>query len=435
MTEDVQAEETTGGANASGPAEEADLVGSPDATGRWADPAADIDLGDRAVNGDPDAFAAAMLAGDPIRRSERNRAWLLLSYKAVTEGFLDPRLSSDRTGAFARQVERRGAAFERTYELLSGWMVFRDPPTHTRLREPVRRAFTPRVMARLSDAVQETVTELIDALPAGQPVDLKAALATPLPALVIADLLGVPREERSRFQQWSDRLGEVVFSVETGGADAGVVAATEEFISFFTALMDHRRRHPGEDLISKVVNSGYDELTELEVVGACTLLLFAGHETTTNLLASSVRTLLDHPAAIDAIRSGAVEDTFTEELMRVAGPAKSMARKVAVGHVRGGHRFEVGDTVFLVMLVANRDPLTFPDPSRLDVARDPNPQLGFGWGTHLCLGANLARLEGTIALGQLYRRFDVASAGQPPAWRGNPLGRSIRELPVTLSTR
>ncbi|MFN0026184.1 MAG: cytochrome P450 [Acidimicrobiales bacterium] len=404
--------------------------------GRWADPAIDIDLGDRAVNADPDAFAAAMLAGDPIRRSERNRAWLLMSYKAVTEGFLDPRLSSDRTGAFARQVERRGAAFERTYELLSGWMVFRDPPTHTRLREPVRRAFTPRVMARLREAVEETVTELINALPAGVPVDLKAALATPLPALVIADLLGVPREERSRFQQWSDRLGEVVFSVETGqGADDGVVAATEEFISFFTSLMDHRRRHPGEDLISKVVNSGFDELTELEVVGACTLLLFAGHETTTNLLASSVRTLFDHPAAVAAIGSGAVEETFADELMRVAGPAKSMARKVAVAHERGGHRFEVGDTVFLVMLVANRDPLTFADPARLDVARDPNPQLGFGWGSHLCLGANLARLEGTIALSQLYRRFDVVSDGVPPAWRGNPLGRSIRELPVILTPR
>ena len=398
---------------------------------------ADVDLGQAAVNADPDGFAAAMLAGDPIRRSTRNRAWLLLSYKTVTEGFLDTRLSSDRTGAFSRQVARRGEAFERTYELLSGWMVFRDPPTHTRLREPVRRAFTPRVMQRLRTAVEDTVSELISQLPAGETVDLKAALATPLPALVIADLLGVAREERLRFQQWSDRLAEIVFSVESGEADEqGVAAATEEFISFFTAQMDHRRRHPGEDLISKVVNSGLDELTELEVVGACTLLLFAGHETTTNLIASSVRTLFDHPAEVERVVAGEVEDTFADELMRVAGPAKSMARKVSVAHQRGGHDFNVGETVFLVMLVANRDPATFEDPTRLDLGRTPNPQLGFGWGTHLCLGANLARLEATVALGQLYRRFPgLVSDGPPPAWRGNPLGRSIRELPVLLASR
>ncbi|MEZ5260254.1 MAG: cytochrome P450 [Acidimicrobiia bacterium] len=397
-------------------------------------PGGDIDLGSRWVNADPDAFAAWALAGDPIRRSERNRAWLLLSYKAATEGFLEPRFSSDRTRAFKRQIEARGPAFERTYALLAGWMVFRDPPTHTRLREPVRRAFTPKVMERLRTSVEDTVEELLAPLSAGDHVDFKAVFANPMPALVIADLLGVPRQERVRFQAWSDRLAEIVFSVETDNADeAGVVAATEEFVSFFTEQMDHRRRHPGEDLISKVVNSGLDELDELEVVGACTLLLFAGHETTTNLLASSVRTLADHPEAVARIRAGEVEDTFADELMRVAGPAKAMVRKVSEAHERGGHRFEVGDTVFLTMLVANRDPNTFPDPARLDVARTPNPQLGFGWGSHLCLGANLARLEATIALGRLYRRFPaMVPDGELPAWRGNPLGRSIREMPVVL---
>jgi len=398
------------------------------------EPGADIDLGHWSVNADPDAFAAAVLAGDPIRRSERNKAWLLLSYKAATEGFLEPRFSSDRTRTFKRQIERRGPAFERSYELLSGWMVFRDPPTHTRLREPVRRAFTPKVMERLRQSVVDTVEELLEPLGTGDRIDLKATFANPLPALVIADLLGVPRAERVRFQVWSDRLAELVFSVETDHYDeAGIVAATEEFISFFTDLMNHRRLHPGEDLISKVVNSGLDELTELEVVGACTLLLFAGHETTTNLLASSVRTLFDHPDEVGRIIRGEVEDTFCDELMRVAGPAKAMVRKVAEAHERGGHAFSVGETVFLVMLVANRDPATFVDPARLDLGRTYNPQLGFGWGSHLCLGANLARLEGTIALGSLYRRFPgITPDGELPRWRGNPLGRSIREMPVVL---
>lgn len=397
----------------------------------------DLDLGARAVNADPDAFAASMLAGDPIRFSETNRAWLLLSYKAATEGFLDTtRLSSDRTRSLRRRAEQRGPAFDRTAELLSGWMVFRDPPVHTRLREPVRRAFTPKVMARSADAIAAAVDELLDPLDRSGPIDLKAEFAAPLPATVIADLLGVPRSERPRFQNWSNRLADIVFAVDAAGEvdTEDVAAATDDFIAFFTELLDHRRTNPGEDLISKVAASGLDELSELEVAGACTLLLFAGHETTTNLIASGVRTLFDHPGEVERIRAGEVDDTLSDELLRVCGPAKAMARKVVQAHERGGHRLEVGDSVFPVILTANRDPATFARPDVVDLGRHPNPHLGFGWGMHLCLGANLARLETSIALRTLYRRFGdrLQPDGELPEWHGNPLGRQVRTMGVRL---
>ncbi len=396
--------------------------------------ATDVDLGCAEINADPDGWARDRLAEGPVQRSERNRAWLLLSYKAATEGFLDPRLSADRTPAFRRARARRGPAFERTYELLSGWMVFRDPPTHTRLREPVRRAFTPRVVEGLRDAITSTVAELLDGFGLGDRVDLKERFAGPLPALVIADLLGVPRSDRPRFQAWSDRLADVVFSVDGAAVDeAAIVAATEEFIPFFGELIRQRTAKPGEDLISKVVSISHDELSALEIVGACTLLLFAGHETTTNLIASSVRTLFDHPGEVARLGAGEVDATGADELLRVCGPAKSMARKVLEAHERGGHQLATGDTVFCVILTANRDPATFPVPDRLDLGREPNPHLGFGWGMHLCLGANLARLEALIALRQLYQRFPGLSPdGDLPTWHGNPLGRSIRDMPVVL---
>jgi cytochrome P450 len=396
-----------------------------------------LDLGARDVNADPDAFAARVLAEGGIQWSDVQRAWLLLSHVACSEGFRDPRLSSDRTPSLNRLVERRGEQFRPAAELLAGWMVFRDPPVHTRLREPVWRAFTPRTVARLVPAIEETVTALCDRMEELGTFDFKTEVAGPLPALIIADLLGVPRSEQARFQAWSDDLGEIVFSVDAGTVDEDrVVGATDEFISFFSEIIEHRRRHPGDDLISTVVQSSgasTGELTDLEIVGACTLLLFGGHETTTNLLTSSVRTLFDHPEEARRLATGEVSDTAADELMRVAGPAKSMVRKVGEAHDRDGHAFEVGQRVYLVILTANRDPAVFEAPERVDLGRNANLQLGFGWGMHLCLGANLARREVTTALEQVYRRFPgIAPAGDAARWSGNPLGRSLRTLPVTV---
>lgn len=398
-----------------------------------------IDLAASEVNQDPAAFARAVLPAGPVQWSDRHRGWLLLSHQSVSAGFRDDRLSADRIQPMERLAVERPDEFATAVELLSGWMIFRDPPTHTHLRDPVRRAMTPRVVDGLRPAITETVRDLLDRFPTDGVVDFRASFAEVLPALVIADLLGVPGEERYRFKAWSDGLAQLVFSTSPGAIETGgVSAAATEFTEFFGRLIEHRRRHPGEDLVSRMVSGGADNLTVMELIGACTLLLFAGHETTTNMLVSSVHLLHRHPDQRRRLTEDpAVSITAADELLRVAGPAKSMVRRVGpVGFSLEGHDFEPGQRVFLVILAANYDPDVFDRPAVVDLGRDPNPHLGFGWGLHHCLGAPLAKMELTVALQALYRdRPDLAPADPEQRWSGNELGRGFGRCLVDLGRR
>ena len=394
----------------------------------------DLDLAGFEINNDPAAFARKHLATGAVQWSERHRAWLLLSHEEVSDGFRDVRLSADRITTLERLALERPGHFGLTVELLSGWMVFRDPPAHTRLRDPVRRAITPKIVDRLGPRIATTIEELLDGIERGEEWDFKDRIASPLPALIIADLLGVPGSERYRFQGWSDDLAQIVFSTQPGSLEVSdLQEATEQFTSFFAELLEHRRRHPGDDLISVMANDGSDDLTAMELIGACTLLLFAGHETTTNLLTSSVRLLNEHPEQRDRlVADPTVEHTTADELLRVVGPAKSMVRKVSTPHVRGGQQLEAGQRVHLVILTANRDPSVFDRPAEVDLGRTPNNHLGFGWGLHHCLGAPLARLEAFITLRALYRRFpDLRLLDPDRPWSGNALGRGFGRMPVS----
>lgn len=395
-----------------------------------------LDLTAFEVNQDPAGFAARVLADGPIQWSDHHRAWLVLSHAAVTEGFRDTRLSADRIEPLQRLADERPEEFGKAVELLSGWMIFRDPPAHTHLRDPVRRAVTPRVVEGIRPTVVSMVDDLIAGLPTEGGFDFRTEFAEPLPAQVIAALLGVPASERHRFKAWSDGLAEIVFTVRPGAVDAGPVSeAVDEFTSFFTELIDHRRRHPGDDLVSSMVAGGADNLTAMELVGACTLLLFAGHETTTNMLVTSVHLLDRHPDQRQRLLDDdSVLTTAADELLRAGGPAKAMVRRVGPTPFQvGGARFETGQKVYLVILTANHDPAVFDHPERLDLGRDPNPHLGFGWGLHHCLGAPLARLELTIALRALYRaRPGLRPADPDRTWSGNELGRGIGRLPVLV---
>jgi len=409
-------------------------------SGTDVEPEFHLDLASTAANDRPLAFTRQALAAGPIQWSSTHNAWLLLGHAAVSEGFRDRRLAADRITSLERLAAERPDHFARTVELLAGWMVFRDPPVHTRLRDPVKRAITPRAVDGLRSNIETTITELLDATEAdvtsGNAWDFKERVASPLPALIIADLLGVPGSERHRFQSWSDDLGQIVFSVRPGTLEVDELkSATEEFVSFFGELLDHRRRYPGDDLISIMARDSSDELSTMELIGACTLLLFAGHETTTNLLTSAVRLLLDNPDALDRFVSDPdVDATAADELLRLAGPAKSMVRRVGVDHAHGGLRFEVGQRVYLVILTANRDAAIFERPGEIDLGRSPNPHLGFGWGLHHCIGAPLARLEATITLRRVFERFpDLHLADPERSWSGNALGRGFGRLGVYSS--
>jgi cytochrome P450 len=373
----------------------------------------------------------------PVHWSDSDRAWLVVSHAAVNEGFRASWLSSERIPSFERAAASRPPGFTRVVDLLRGWMVFRDPPAHDRLRDPVRRVFTPMRLERLAPAIEATVDSLLDGVADAGHGDLRSLLTAPLPALVIADLLGVPRADRERFQGWSDQLAQVVFSAEgaaSADTDAAITAA-EHFTTYFGALIEQRRRRPGDDVISALVSaSDAGGPSAQELVGACTLLLFTGHETTSGLLANGACVLLKHEEARARLAGDPSRwPSAVEELMRYEGPAKLMARKATEDRAWCGVEIGARDTVYLVILAANRDPAVFAEPDTFDVARDPNPHFGFGWGLHHCLGAALARLEARIALRRLFERFPKLSLTDSVRWGGGVIGRGVWAVPVSIA--
>lgn len=411
-------------------------------------PTSDVDLLSDAAIADPHAVFAELRRLGPVVRLERHRAWLFTDYESVRSGFRDERLSSDRlTPIEQRFTPERRATLARTIELLRGWMVFHDEPDHQRLREPLRRAFTPRRIADLTPRIEAVVAELLDELASGDTgptgeVDLVERFAFPLPAIVIAELLGVPPSDREEFKTWSDLLSAIVFGASERGERAERAAAgTDRFADYFGHLIERYTAAPEDNLISDLIAVTSEDpdgvgLTPAELVGACTLLLFGGHETTTNLIATSVRSLLVYPDQHAVFRSRPdLLGPATEELHRFEGSTKLMVRIVAEDHERGGAALHRGDTVFLGVLSANRDPAAFPDPDRLWLERpEPRAHLGFGYGPHFCLGAALARLESQIAVRELIARFpDLATDPDASRWSGVLVGRGISRLPVTLT--
>ena len=394
-----------------------------------------IDLAAPEVDADPHSFFHALRAAGPVHWSDRHRGWLAVSHAAVNEGFRAPWLSSERIPVFERVAAKRPPEFARVVDLLRGWMVFRDPPVHERLRDPVRRVFTPMRLERLTPMIEQTTDELLDDLENAGGGELQTHVTRPLPALVIADLLGVPRADRAEFQTWSDHLASVVFTAEQrSGNGEEAVSAADRFTAYFDDLIAERRRHPGDDAISALLDVSRGPGPEgVELVGACTLLLFAGHETTAGLLANATCLLFENEDARAALAGdptlwpGAVE-----EFMRLAGPAKVMVRKSTIDCEWHGQPVKADDTVYLGILAADRDPLVFADPDTLDLRRDPNPHFGFGWGLHHCLGAALARLEARVALRRLFERFPRLRPAESYWWGGGLIGRAVSPVRVAI---
>jgi cytochrome P450 len=391
---------------------------------------------------DPHAFFARLREHAPVHWSARHRAWLLTSHAEVSAALRDGSLSTARMDAFAaRLAPARREALAPALDLLRGWMLFNDPPAHGRMRAPVARAFTPRRVEKLRGAIEEIVGELLDAFEERGGGDFVAEFAHPLPAIVIEDLFGVPKADREMLVRWSAKFGVIVFGA-TDRADYEQVAreAGLELRDYVAWLVAERKAAGefGDDLLGALLATAGTEqgLREEELAGACSLLLFAGHDTTASLLGSSVNALLRDEAARAAFPRDADDPrapAAIEELLRFEGPAKIMMRRALHVHERGGQRIEAGHAIFMALSAANRDPAVFAQPDRLDLARAPNPHVAFGDGIHFCLGAPLARLEARIALTRLFARFPkLALAREEERWRATISDRSLEALHVTL---
>jgi cytochrome P450 len=311
--------------------------------------------------------------------------------------------------------------------------VFRDPPDHTRMRRALRPAFTPPAIEALRPTVERVVDQLLDGLP--EELDFLAEFAVPLPAIVIAELLGVPREDHDRFRAWSQDLATLVFATGRPDRHRRGREALTALAGYLGEHLARRRARPAEDLLGTLAAmQTAGELTSEEAIANAVLLLFAGHETTTGLLANGLAVLLTHHDELEGLRADrSLIPSAVEELLRFEGPSKLMPRWATEEVELRGRQIARGDLVFLVQSAANRDPEHFEQPHRLDLARDPNSHLGFGYGPHYCLGAPLARLETAIALSRLLeRRARMELASDQPRWRPNLLGRTLETLEVRL---
>ncbi len=316
--------------------------------------------------------------------------------------------------------------------------LFRDPPDHTRLRGLVSKAFTPKVVESLRTRTQEVVDELLDAAVEAGEVDLLEEFAYPLPVRIICDLLGVPLADQDRFKVWSTALArgldpDFLLTEEVIDARAEGVM---QFSQYFFELLAERRRNPGEDLLSRLVEAedGGTVLSEAEMLSTCILLLVAGHETTVNLISGGALALLQHPDQFERFRTDPeVTRSGVEEMLRYVSPVQLTGRALTEDCEFGGVELAAGEFAMLLLASANRDPDQFEEPDRFDITRTPNNHLGFGFGVHHCLGAPLARMEAQVALTSLVKRApDLALTVDRVEYKTNVVLRGMESLPVSM---
>ena len=307
-----------------------------------------------------------------------------------------------------------------------------DPPDHTRLRALVQKAFTPRVVEGLRPRVESLCDELLDRMATRRDLELMRDYALPIPLTIIGDLLGVPSDDRVQFSRLTQRL-----AAASSGALSDMIRmlpSAYQFVRYFRGLIQHRRREPGDDVLTALIRAeeAGDKLDEDEVLGMAFLLLVAGHETTVNLITTGTLELLDHPDQRALFSSGT---PAVEELLRFTSPTDCASPRIAKTEaVIGGTRIRRGEMVIPILGSANRDESRFDNPDQLDITRDPNRHLALGSGIHFCLGAPLARLEGEIALRRLFGRFprlQLRVQRDQLQWRRGLMFRALRELPVS----
>ncbi len=382
---------------------------------------------------DPFPYYHRLRRWDPVHRGP-DGSYFLTRYDDVVAVYQDHHTwSSDKRVEFAPKF---GAS--PLYEHHTTSVVFRDPPDHTRIRKLFAPAFTPRALAALEPRVVRFVDGLLDRAAARGGMDVVEDFAAALPVQLIGDMLGVPREERGPLRGWSLAiLGALEPEPGPRRLEAGS-RAVDEFKGYLRRLIADRRRRPSTDpgeILSALLaaEDAGDRLTELELLHQCIFLLNAGHETTTNLIANAVVSLLEHPGEHLRLRAEpGLITSAVEEFLRFQSPNQLGNRRAVRDAVLGGVAMDAGTLVTLGIGAANRDPAQFPDPDRLDIGRTPNRHLAFITGIHACAGMWLARMEGRAAIGRLVARFPNLRAAGPPVRAHRARFRVVSSFPIAV---
>lgn len=372
-----------------------------------------VDLTDPGFVADPYPLLAELRAVGPLLWHEPSGRWLATNHASVSAV-----LRNRRLGRLWDDWEPTDS-MEPFNALHRNQMMENEPPAHTRLRRVVASAFGRGHVERMAPRIDELATSMLDGFSAGDTIDVLGAYAEPMPVYVIADLLGVPRDDHASLRDWSQGI---VHMYEQGVGDdvrTAAVQASLDFSAYVREVVEHKRRHPDEGLVSHLLDDG--GLSDDELVASVVLLLNAGHEASVNVFGNGMHALLSHPAQQARVTSGEVSvATALEELIRFDAPLQLFERTATADVEVAGQMIEAGQKVACLMGSANRDPLAFADADAFDVGRHPNPHVGFGMGLHFCLGAPLARLELEITIRRLLERFPhlslTGSAPRRPTW-------------------
>ncbi len=385
----------------------------------------------------PHAVFHQMRAEAPIYWSETWKAWVITRYEDVMTILRQPEAFSSAgrvhylMDALDEDVRSTLTRLERHYEI---GIAHSDPPDHTRLRALLNKVFTPRMVENWRPRAAAVTNALIDEMLTQPDPDLIRDVAYPLPATIIAEMLGASPEDIPLFRDWAVDINRLF---ELGGrmsAQAAINAqnslmAMREYI---IGLVEARKTQPKDDIVGRLVQAE-EKLTIDELVSTCVTFFVAGHETTTNLISNGMYLLLTHPDQMAKLRANqALMSPAVEEMLRFE-PSVPRAWRLAISDVViNGQLIEAGALVFPILSAANRDPAHFPNPDVFDIQRENNKQLAFGYGIHFCLGAPLARLEGAIAIETLVNRLPNMALREQPVWRPDVAVRSLHSLPVQL---
>jgi len=375
---------------------------------------------------------------DPVHWSESLRGWAVSRYEDVLAILQRPRaFSADRFRRLSEEFRSNRPAVQDVVRLLRDWLVFRDPPDHTRMRRLLHNTFTPRELDRMRPRIQRVVDDLLDRMNPDGATEFVREFAFPLPASVIAIMLGCPAEDIDDLKRWSDQLARFIGGHQDALDNADEARrGAEDMGAYFRELIATRRGRPEEDLISLMLAAEQDgeTMTAEEVVSNSILLLAAGHETTTNLLSNGMYHLLRNPEQLRRLREQpALLPAAVDELLRYDSPVPAVIKVPTADVELNGRTLREGEMVFPLIGSADRDERQFPDPDRLDVGRQPNRHLAFGHGIHFCLGGPLARVEGQIAFGSILRRFPrLVLREEHPPFMPKIFLRGLERLPIAL---
>ncbi|MBD2663177.1 cytochrome P450 [Richelia sinica FACHB-800] len=387
----------------------------------------------------PDPTLDQMRIADPIYWHPQLESWILTRYVDVYNTIREQRFSVDRGGQIGKsKFASVQDKLKFCNEYFTKWMVFSDPPRHTRLRTLIGKAFTPQISNSLNCFIQDCADELIDAVQDAGQMEVIQDFAIPLPALVTAKLLGVPREDIPALKRWSSNMFTLFGA---GWASEAVVETTYqslvESIGYFDNLIAQHRQHPVSDFITKLIaaEDNGSVLSEEELTSTCITFMAGAYETTTYLISNGLLALLQHPDQLQMLlENPSLIDSTVEEVFRYWGPAFSVVRCAIADTYINDQLISQGQKIYCLLHAANHDPAQFPNPDQFDITRKENRHLGLGQGIHFCLGAALTRLEAKIALNTLLERLsNIQLATNQFHWIPNLAMRGLESLPVTFS--